>query len=324
MKSKIQLAGILSLLAAVPGAFAQSTEPPKPGNIMYMQTTGPGPADNLKQTFAFVSSEMSFDGNVVKNAPYSAEALTETTQTLPDGNHISRKGTASLYRDSEGRTRREEAIGAIGPWSSPGAQPSPAVFINDPVSNTNTVLDSRNKTARRMPSPKIQQGSLTGGAVGTSSAGAGGAAVAEAKIKMKAEMGHRVVISQSGAGDVGFASMAAPAIQTFVGKESENVQKESLGKQLIEGVQADGTRTTMTIPAGAIGNDLPIQIVSERWYSPDLQTVVMSKHSDPRMGETTYRLTNISRSEPSPSLFQVPADYTVTDAKPMAVRLPDE
>ena len=79
----------------------------------------------------------------------------------------------------------------------------------------------------------------------------------------------------------------------------------------MEGVQAEGTRTTMTIPAGQMGNDAPIQVVSERWYSADLQTVVMSRHSDPRVGETVYRLTNVSRAEPAPSLFQAPADYKV-------------
>jgi len=93
--------------------------------------------------------------------------------------------------------------------------------------------------------------------------------------------------------------------------DSANVTKESLGTQTIEGVVATGTRTTRTIPAGQIGNDKPLQIVTERWYSADLQTVVMSKHSDPRWGTSTFTLTNISRTEPASSLFQVPADYTV-------------
>ena len=77
----------------------------------------------------------------------------------------------------------------------------------------------------------------------------------------------------------------------------------------------------LTIPAGTIGNDLPIQIVSERWYSPELKTVVMSKHSDPRMGDTVYRLTNINRSEPSRSLFEAPADYTVAEGKPVQMKV---
>ena len=93
--------------------------------------------------------------------------------------------------------------------------------------------------------------------------------------------------------------------------DSANATKESLGTQTIGGVAATGTRITRTIPAGEIGNDKPIQIVTERWYSTDLQTVVMSKHSDPRWGTSTFQLTNISRTEPAASLFQVPADYTV-------------
>ena len=81
----------------------------------------------------------------------------------------------------------------------------------------------------------------------------------------------------------------------------------------IEGVQAEGLRVTTTIPAGDIGNEQPIQIVNERWYSPELQVVVMTRHSDPRFGETTYRLTNISRTEPAATLFQVPSDYTIKE-----------
>ncbi|HJP95059.1 MAG TPA: hypothetical protein VJ875_24065, partial [Pyrinomonadaceae bacterium] len=92
-----------------------------------------------------------------------------------------------------------------------------------------------------------------------------------------------------------------------------NEVTEKLGKQMIEGVEAEGTRTTSTIPAGEIGNDRPIEIVSERWYSPELQLVVMTRHSDPRSGETTYKLTNISRIEPAKSLFEVPPGFTVKE-----------
>jgi len=95
------------------------------------------------------------------------------------------------------------------------------------------------------------------------------------------------------------------------GWPEENAKNEPLGKQSIEGIEADGTRKTVEIPAGEIGNERPIEIVFERWYSPELQVVVMTKHSDPRFGETTYRLTNINRSEPARELFEVPADYTV-------------
>ena len=93
-------------------------------------------------------------------------------------------------------------------------------------------------------------------------------------------------------------------------EESETVTT-SLGTQMVGGVSAEGTRYTRTIPAGQIGNAKPIVIITERWYSPDLQMFVMTKHTDPRMGETTFQMTNIQRQEPAGTLFQVPADYTV-------------
>jgi hypothetical protein len=88
---------------------------------------------------------------------------------------------------------------------------------------------------------------------------------------------------------------------------------EKLGTQTVEGVSAEGQKITHTIPAGAVGNEQPIDIVDERWYSPELQTVVMTRHSDPRSGETVFRLTNINRSEPARTLFEVPSDYTVRE-----------
>lgn len=99
-------------------------------------------------------------------------------------------------------------------------------------------------------------------------------------------------------------------------RDSSDVVTTDLGTQTINGIAAQGTRTTHTIPAGKIGNLKPIVIVSERWYSTDLQTNVMTKRTDPRTGETTVtQLTNIQRAEPDASLFQVPADYTITQGK---------
>jgi hypothetical protein len=104
------------------------------------------------------------------------------------------------------------------------------------------------------------------------------------------------------------------------GPGAEAADKEtvttSLGTQTIGGVTAEGTRYTRTIPAGQIGNAKPIVIVSERWYSADLQMVVMTKRSDPRSGDTTFQMTSIARTEPAASLFQVPAGYTVAQAEP--------
>jgi hypothetical protein len=89
--------------------------------------------------------------------------------------------------------------------------------------------------------------------------------------------------------------------------------QESLGTKIIEGIECEGTRTSTTIPAGQIGNERPITLTSERWYSPKLQVDVLVKRNDPRSGENRYRLVNIDQSEPSATLFQVPADYSVID-----------
>ncbi|HMD48355.1 MAG TPA: hypothetical protein VKG79_04625, partial [Bryobacteraceae bacterium] len=89
-----------------------------------------------------------------------------------------------------------------------------------------------------------------------------------------------------------------------------------LGTQVIQGVNATGKRITRTVAAGVEGNDRAIQVVTETWYSPDLQVVVMSKTSDPRFGESTYQLTNITRAEPDPTMFTVPSGYTVVQGGP--------
>ena len=88
-------------------------------------------------------------------------------------------------------------------------------------------------------------------------------------------------------------------------------ETKSLGTREFDGVKADGTVTTHTIPAGAIGNERPIVVASERWFSPELHIVVFAKTTDPRVGETVYRLTNVKRAEPPADLFKVPADYRV-------------
>src|SRR5262249_26903500 len=102
-----------------------------------------------------------------------------------------------------------------------------------------------------------------------------------------------------------------------VSAAQKDVKTERLGKKVIEGIEVEGTRTTITIPAGQIGNEQPIEVVSEQWGSPLLKTTVLSKRSDPRMGETTFRLTNISLAEPAQSLFEVPADFSVQEGPAM-------
>src|SRR4030095_14150935 len=100
-------------------------------------------------TFGWVASEMSFGGKPVKGAPYAAEAVTESTQTLSDGNRIQHKSTAGVYRDSEGRTRREQTLGAIGPWAVSGDAPQ-TIFIDDIVVGVHYILNPKDRTARKI------------------------------------------------------------------------------------------------------------------------------------------------------------------------------
>lgn len=257
---------------------------------------------NVTQTFEFVGGQL-LGGKPVKGAPYSAEAVTQNTQTLADGSHIVNSSSSMIYRDSEGRERREESIAKLGAWSAQG-QPAKAVFISDPVANVNYSLDASSHTARKMPHGVA--GGITGGITTKAVAGVGGAF----------GMAGAIIPPPAGAGTVEHGQQVFFYSTTGHAGEEGSVKPkvEDLGPSTIEGVEAEGTRTTVTIPAGQIGNERDLNIVSERWYSPELQVVVLSKHSDPRMGESVYKLTNINRSEPLPSMFQVPADYTVVDS----------
>jgi hypothetical protein len=170
-----------------------------------------------------------------------------------------------------------------------------SVFINDPVAGVNYVLESDTKTARKLPTGKMAMGA------GMAMAGRMSTAGSET-IQYKANGSETVQFK-------GKTARALPATAT-------DPKQETLPKQVIEGVMAEGTRSTITIPAGEMGNELPILVVSERWYSPELKMVLMTKHSDPRMGETVYRLTRLQRAEPAHSLFEVPADYTVKEDEP--------
>jgi len=272
MKTKRLLTG-LSLLAVC--GFAQGPGPGRgPGHFGPPPGGGPGAR--------FLGAEAGPPGRVVKNAPYSADIVTETTQNLADGNHIRQSATAKFYRDSEGRTRSEQNVNLNG--LAANSNLPQLVFINDPVAGVNFALNTKDKTGTKAslaPRGRGNRGGFGGPPPGPSQAQAG--------------MPH-------GRG------MGGPR-----NADNPNVKTEALGKQTIEGIQAEGTRHTMTIPAGQMGNDLPIQIVTERWYSSDLQTEVLYKHSDPRTGETVRRLTNVSRSEPSRTLFDAPSDYKVTD-----------
>lgn len=243
------------------------------------QGPGPGGEGHPPPPFGGPMELMGFEGmhggKVVKGAPFSATSTSETTQTLQDGTAIHRTTQGALYRDSQGRSRREMSFTGVGPLAAAGGTHK-MVAISDPVAGVHYMLNADTKVANKMT---VRTGS---GATGD-----------------KAQAFHQRMEQREQKEE------ASGALKT-----------ESLGTQVINGVSAEGTRTTHTIAAGEIGNDKPIVVVSERWYSPDLQTVVKSTRTDPRFGTTTFSLTNIQKAEPAASLFTVPADYAVKEGGP--------
>ncbi|MCX6628713.1 MAG: hypothetical protein NTW28_13925 [Candidatus Solibacter sp.] len=283
-------------------------------------------------------------GMTVKGAPYSAEEVNETNQMLADGTRIHRENRTTVYRDSEGRTRRETPDN---------------ITITDPVANVTYLLDPKSMTGQKLAmsagnftfvraiprsgvlshvsEPTTSTFSIHSSGDGPASITVNGVpldekAVAEAMAKAKASGStetftyERREITTGGGSGSGSGASAGTATGTGtwrvgggVGTPTRVMLKrnagESLGKQMIEGVNAEGTRSVTTIEAGDIGNDRPIQISNESWYSEELQMMVMSKRSDPRTGDETFRLTNIRRSEPGAYLFQAPAGYQINERK---------
>jgi hypothetical protein len=266
MNMRWQFLRVLSRTAGIlliaPVAWAQSAPPPPPPDDV---TFAGGMPFGHDAGFGFVGFEGGMRGEVVKASPFSAQTSVETTQTLPDGNVINRKVAGAVYRDSQGRTRHEETLPAIGPFAASGNAPH-AAFINDPVAGVHYVLEEDHKVARKFT--PVNKSDVT------------------------RDHPHN--------------------------RPANNAEEttESLGTQTINGVAATGTRITRTIPAGKIGNEKAIQIVTEKWVSSELQTTVMVKHSDPRNGTMVFQLQNISRAEPAATLFQVPSDYSVKEGGP--------
>ena len=287
---------ILILAVSASCAFAQDS-----GNVIY-QSVGPAGA------VAGGAFGKAF-GTPVQGAPYSAAITNESIQTLADGNRIVQTSTGTTARDSQGRTRQDTVLPAIGNLSAANAPH--LVFIQDSVAQMSYTLNLTDKTAQKMP---------------MLSAAAGGFSVSSGSSATFMRTGNGPSVSMSMAGPVSTAGPLPPppmVFQKVLSTDAElQASTEDLGSQTMEGVIVNGVRTTRTIPAGQIGNDKPISIVTEVWTSPDLKTIVYSKRSDPRMGEQTFQLTNIVRADPDPALFTLPADFKIIDGpQPVIYRL---
>jgi hypothetical protein len=238
--------------------------------------------------------EEKMDVEPVKGAPFCATVTTEHTQNFADGNRIHTSDNSSLCRDSEGRTRREATLNLMGAAAQTDAPK--LITIVDPVAGLRYTLDSENKIAHKTtPGAEVKM-SGTGAPVGQ-----GGQVIFYQRVGTG---GPNMVLNDNVFFKKSMQTSDEPAPST-----------ENLGDQTINGIHANGTRITTTIPAGKMGNEQPIVVTSERWYSPELRATVMTKHDDPWGGELKTQFTNVNTSEPDASWFQVPPDYKVVDEK---------
>lgn len=284
-------AGMAVLLAGllVAGGFmaqAQSAAPQPnaagPGeNVTYFRA-GPGPL-GAGDAMDFVGFEAGIGGKTVTGEPFTATINVQRTQTLADGNVINRTTTGTIARDSQGRVRRDMTLAAIGAFATTSQSAPHVIFINDVVSGTQYILQPDRKIAH--------------------------------EVRLRGGMGVRSHGKRARA-----QSPDAQQVWVANGSAVGNVTTTALGTQTVNGVEAQGTRYAQTIPAGAIGNEKPIVITTERWYSPELQTYVLTKTNDPIRGDSVRQLTNIQMGAPDPSLFQVPPDYALKKGGAVRIR----
>ena len=296
---KTRLLGMIVSLAA--GSTAQvgggpvfrvggAVQPAQPAQFQFQQAGTLSVAGGRTITL-YVNNDLS--ASVVTGRPFSATEVRSSLQTLGDGTEISSSSSTVIYRDSLGRVREQPdspnpLMAAVG-IKRPGS-----IMITDPVSRFTITLNPGNMVARKTP--------LTTGELRSSVADLN-ARLAEANA---GTAWRQTTATAPPAGRGGRGGRGGAAVE-------DTVIDEDLGPQSMNGVVATGTRHTLIIPQGTIGNNRDIHVVNERWYSPDLQMLVKTVNSDPRFGTDTYELSEISRDDPDPALFQIPAGYTVMD-----------
>lgn len=223
-------------------------------------------------------------GPPVLDAPFWADAITTVRLTLPDGSRLEQSTTARYYRDRTGRGRVELMMDGLKAPSTTAERHIRTIVSPAPDGKTVMTLDPETRTARYQAR---YFAAFAAGGENRFAVPIGGVQfliVRRARDLFRDEAG-------SSAGDL--------------------VRDESLGTRRIEDVDTIGRRITMTVPAGRSRNDRPIEMVDERWESPELQLVIAAHSSDSRTGEVEYRLTNIRRVQPPADLFVIPPDYTI-------------
>jgi hypothetical protein len=252
---------------AVPAAGATAKE----------ATANPAARDEVvtSQPRSFKKAQLELEGKQVKGAPFSAELTIETPQFSRDGTSKPSVAHSLVYRDVNGRIRREQA--------------DEAAKINDFVAGLTYLLEPRLQIAHKRELESVSD-----------------TTVEPANTRSMSSRRYQVLPS-------GTTSSGSDSTTNTVSSTSPTVTRDSLGERMLEGINVEGTKLTSTIPANSFGNSEPIVIVEEQWYSPELRMMVLIKYSDPRFGDSFYRLTTVNRTEPSPALFVVPEKYVVKD-----------
>jgi hypothetical protein len=303
MNIRLQIFAVIPVLILTSGMSAQ--DDPAPALMKVVPAAVPLQA--RAATIGFQKEIM--DAEPIKGIPFCATISTEHTQVFADGNRIHTSDDSTLCRDSQGRMRRDATLTLLGP----GAQnpPTKLITIIDPVAGVRYMLDTNAKIARKMRfSPRVDSSS---------------ASISSRAVSDESGKAANVFFFQSaGAGAPDLVSSRVLINRAGHDQDEQRSATETLGDQTIDGIHATGTRVTTTIPAGKMGNEQPMVITSERWYSPELKATVMTKHNDPWAGELKTQFTNVNTSEPDPSLFAVPNDYKVVEEKdgPFQIKLP--
>jgi hypothetical protein len=276
--------------------------------VLAQSARGPlGPAGAAVQDLNGIIAALTTQ--VVRGAPYSADAVTTMSQVLADGTKIDRTVTAKVFRDGEGRTRREQTVLGLASLS-PASDALQVITIADPVAGVVYTLDPATHTARQ------RRFGWSGGAARVSvpratssraSQGAGQPPATSPQTAVALDTQRQRELSEllTQMGIPHGAPQGAGAGRTSI----------SLGSRQVDGLTLNGRRVAQTIPAGQIGNDRAIAVTDETWESPELHVLVSSRHTDPRTGTIEYRLTNLVRAEPPADLFTVPAGYTIFGAE---------
>jgi TonB family protein len=330
---------------------------------------------SVDSAFQFFSQQKNFDDRLVTGAPFSADVVSETIQTLQDGTRIVQRFEGRIYRDSKGRTRNERTYQMGGT-----SEQKQTINIYDPVDGASYRFDSDTRTGRKFdypkvaPPPQLQTPVSPSASANAKDSRKGNAprvtpgqalkkiqpsyppiakaanASGPVQVQLLVNETGEVIDAYAISGHPLLQDAAVQAARGWVFKPAEvsgraiktrgiltfnfeltdeapstaqsarsatkpTTNTERLDKQIIEGVECEGERAVTTMPVGTIGNDRQIQTVNETWYSPELKIMILSKRSDPRFGESTYSVTNITRSEPYAELFQPPSDYTLIDSE---------